>query len=47
MVLLAILTVFVASLMIGRAPEYLGKKIERREITLVVIASLTMLSSQR
>jgi potassium-transporting ATPase potassium-binding subunit len=26
--------------MVGRTPEYLGKKIERREITLVVIASL-------
>jgi potassium-transporting ATPase potassium-binding subunit len=40
MILLVILTVFVAGLMIGRTPEYLGKKIERREITLVVLAAL-------
>jgi K+-transporting ATPase ATPase A chain len=39
-VILAILTVFIAGLMVGRTPEYLGKKIERREITLVVVASL-------
>jgi len=35
-----ILTVFIAGLMVGRTPEYLGKKIERRE---VVIAMLTLL----
>jgi K+-transporting ATPase ATPase A chain len=40
MILLAILTVFVAGLMVGRTPEYLGKKIERREITFVVLAAL-------
>ncbi|MGB8267107.1 MAG: potassium-transporting ATPase subunit KdpA [Candidatus Velthaea sp.] len=40
MILLAILTVFIAGLMVGRTPEYLGKKIEQREITLVVIAAL-------
>jgi K+-transporting ATPase ATPase A chain len=40
MVMPAILTVFIAGLMAGRTPEYLGKKIERREITLVVVASL-------
>jgi K+-transporting ATPase ATPase A chain len=40
MIILAILTVFIAGLMVGRTPEFLGKKIERREITLVVIASL-------
>jgi K+-transporting ATPase ATPase A chain len=39
-ILLAILTVFIAGLMVGRTPEYLGKKIERREILLVVLASL-------
>jgi len=32
---LAIMTVFVAGLMVGRTPEYLGKKITRREIKLV------------
>lgn len=40
MLLLAVLTVFIAGLMVGRSPEYLGKKIERREITLVVLAAL-------
>jgi len=40
MIILAILTVFIAGLMVGRTPEYLGKKIGEREITLVVIASL-------
>jgi K+-transporting ATPase ATPase A chain len=40
MILLVMLTIFIAGLMIGRTPEYLGKKIGRREITLVVIATL-------
>jgi K+-transporting ATPase ATPase A chain len=40
MILLVMLTLFIAGLMIGRTPEYLGKKIGRREITLVVIATL-------
>jgi K+-transporting ATPase ATPase A chain len=38
-ILLAMLTVFIAGLMAGRTPEYLGKKIEAREITLVMIAT--------
>jgi K+-transporting ATPase ATPase A chain len=40
MILLVMLTVFVAGLMVGRTPEYLGKKIGQREITLVMIATL-------
>lgn len=40
MLLLVLLTVFIAGLMVGRSPEYLGKKIDTREITLVVIATL-------
>ncbi len=36
----AILTVFIAGLLVGRTPEYLGKKIERREILLVLLAIL-------
>jgi len=40
MILLAVLTVFIAGLMVGRTPEYLGKKIDRREILLVMFASL-------
>ncbi|HZU47543.1 MAG TPA: potassium-transporting ATPase subunit KdpA, partial [Mycobacterium sp.] len=34
MLILAVITVFVASLMVGRTPEYLGKKIRPREIKL-------------
>lgn len=34
MLVLAIVAVFIAGLMIGRTPEYLGKKIRTREITL-------------
>ena len=39
---LAIVTVFVAGLMVGRTPEYLGKKIMSREIKLVSLYILTM-----
>ena len=34
----AILAVFIAGLMVGRTPEYVGKKIEAREMKLAVIA---------
>jgi potassium-transporting ATPase potassium-binding subunit len=40
MLLFAVLTVFIAGLMVGRTPEYLGKKIERREVILVMLAVL-------
>jgi K+-transporting ATPase ATPase A chain len=36
--LFAILAVFVAGLMVGRTPEYVGKKIESREVKLSVLA---------
>ena len=36
----AILTVFLVGMMIGRTPEFLGKKIEARELKLVMIAVL-------
>ena len=42
MLVLAIVTVFVAGLMVGRTPEYLRKKITAREIKLVSIYILTM-----
>ena len=42
MLVLAIVTVFVAGLMVGRTPEYLGKKITGREIKLVSLYILTM-----
>ncbi|PPC98237.1 MAG: potassium-transporting ATPase subunit KdpA [Hyphomicrobium sp.] len=41
-VVMAILTVFVAGLMVGRTPEYLGKKIEAREMKLAVLAILIL-----
>ncbi len=37
MLILAILSVFIAGLMVGRTPEYLGKKIQAAEMKLVVI----------
>ncbi|MNS61973.1 Potassium-transporting ATPase A chain [compost metagenome] len=40
MLLFVILTVFIAGLMVGRTPEYLGKKIEAKEIIYVVIGIL-------
>jgi K+-transporting ATPase ATPase A chain len=40
MMLFILLTVFIAGLMVGRTPEYLGKKIEAREMTLVLVAIL-------
>ncbi len=40
MLLMALLAVFVAGLMVGRTPEYLGKKIEPREVKLVAIGTL-------
>ena len=36
--LFAVLAVFVAGLMVGRTPEYVGKKIEAREVKLAVLA---------
>jgi K+-transporting ATPase ATPase A chain len=35
-----LLTVFIAGLMVGRTPEYLGKKIEGREIKYVMFATI-------
>jgi K+-transporting ATPase ATPase A chain len=32
-----VITVFIAGLMVGRTPEYLGKKIERREVQLAIL----------
>jgi K+-transporting ATPase ATPase A chain len=40
MVVYVILTVFMAGLMVGRTPEYLGKKIDGRDVKLVVAAIL-------
>jgi K+-transporting ATPase ATPase A chain len=40
MLLFVLLAVFLAGLMVGRTPEYLGKKIEAREIKLVVAGTI-------
>ncbi|MGX1309562.1 K+-transporting ATPase ATPase A chain [Amorphus suaedae] len=42
MLAFVVLTVFLAGLMVGRTPEYLGKKIEAKEVKLAVIAFLVM-----
>ena len=42
MLMLVIITVFVAGLMVGRTPEYLGKKIEPFEMKMASIAVLVM-----
>src|SRR5262245_26542177 len=38
----AIIAMFLAGLMVGRTPEYLGKKLGRREVTCAAIAILAM-----
>ncbi len=40
MIMFAIIAVFIAGLMVGRTPEYLGKKIERKEIMMAMLALL-------
>ena len=40
MLLFVVLAVFIAGLMVGRTPEYLGKKIEAREVKLVLVGTL-------
>ena len=40
MMMYAILTVFLCGLMVGRTPEFLGKKIEAKEIKLIAFAIL-------
>jgi len=42
MLVFALLTVFIAGLMVGRTPEFLGKKIESGEVKLVTLYLLTM-----
>ena len=42
MLMLAVVTVFLAGLMVGRTPEYLGKKVGQREIVVTACCVLTM-----
>ena len=39
---MAVIAVFVAGLMVGRTPEYLGKKIEAREVKFAMLAVLIL-----
>ncbi|HEY8322526.1 MAG TPA: potassium-transporting ATPase subunit KdpA [Candidatus Baltobacteraceae bacterium] len=40
MLIFVVLTVFIAGLMVGRTPEFLGKKIEARDVQLAILAVL-------
>ncbi len=42
MLLFVILTIFLAGLMVGRTPEYVGKKIEAREVKMAMLAILVL-----
>jgi K+-transporting ATPase ATPase A chain len=42
MLLFAIVSVFIAGLMVGRTPEYLGKKIEAKEVKMAMLAILVL-----
>jgi K+-transporting ATPase ATPase A chain len=42
MLIFALIAVFIAGLMVGRTPEYLGKKIEAREMKMAVLAVLIL-----
>ncbi len=42
MIVMALLAVFVSGLMVGRTPEYLGKKVEAREIKFAMLAVLIL-----
>jgi K+-transporting ATPase ATPase A chain len=45
MLMYAILAVFLAGLMVGRTPEYLGKKIEQKEVKMAMLAMLVLAAS--
>jgi len=42
MLIFVIITIFVAGLMVGRTPEYVGKKIEAKEVKLAMLAILVL-----
>jgi K+-transporting ATPase ATPase A chain len=42
MLLFVVITVFVAGLMVGRTPEYVGKKIESKEVKMAMLAILVL-----
>jgi len=45
MLMYAVLAVFIAGLMVGRTPEYLGKKIEKFEVQMAMLAMLILTAS--
>jgi potassium-transporting ATPase potassium-binding subunit len=45
MLMYAVITVFIAGLMVGRTPEYLGKKIEQYEVKMAMLAVLVLAAS--
>ena len=42
MLIFVVVTIFVAGLMVGRTPEYLGKKIEAKEVKMAMLAILSL-----
>ncbi len=45
MLMYAVIAVFIAGLMVGRTPEYLGKKIEQYEVKMAMLATLVLAAS--
>lgn len=45
MLMFAVIAVFIAGLMVGRTPEYLGKKIEKFEVQMAMLATLVLAAS--
>ena len=45
MLMFAVLAVFIAGLMVGRTPEYIGKKIQRFEVQMSMLAVLVLAAS--
>ncbi len=45
MLLFAIIAVFIAGLMVGRTPEYIGKKIEQKEVKMAMLALIATSAS--
>ena len=42
MLMFVIIAIFIAGLMVGRTPEYVGKKIEAREVKMAMLAILIL-----
>jgi K+-transporting ATPase ATPase A chain len=45
MLMYAVVAVFIAGLMVGRTPEYIGKKIEKSEVRMAILAILILFAS--